>query len=103
MGLSRLLQQGVVTVLLCITLFSGNVFSQKITLGFDDGFIGVQNGNGANNATNTSTLGITSFQFYQVNTSGNFTAQGNDIPGLVTFLDNSNVRYTLEGDRKSVV
>ena len=97
MGLSRLLQQGVVTVLLCITLFSGNVFSQKITLGFDDGFIGVQNGNGANNATNTSTLGITSFQFYQVNTSGNFTAQGNDIPGLVTFLDNSNVRYTLEG------
>ncbi|MFM8596665.1 MAG: beta strand repeat-containing protein, partial [Flavobacteriales bacterium] len=91
---------------LLLSIFFASVsflaFSQNlITVPFSNGFVG-DNG-GSNNATNcyyhsgTGGLGWTNVQFAQNSTSTIFTAQGNDIIGMVLITDNSGVEHTING------
>ena len=72
-----------------------------ITVPFNNGFVG-DNG-GSNSALNcyyhsgTGGLGFTNVQFAQNSTSTIFTAQGNDIIGMVLITDNSGVEHTING------
>jgi len=72
-----------------------------ITVPFANGFVG-DNG-GSNSALNcyyhsgTGGLGFTNVQFAQNSTSTLFTAQGNDIIGMVLITDNSGVEHTING------
>jgi gliding motility-associated-like protein len=77
------------------------VSQNLITVPFSNGFVG-DNG-GSNNATNcyyhsgTGGLGWTNVQFAQNSSTNIFTAQGNDIIGMVLITDNSGVEHTING------
>ena len=89
-------------ILYLFVAFSINVYSQNlITVPFSNGFVG-DNG-GSNSALNcyyhsgTGGLGWTNVQFAQNSSSNIFTAQGNDIIGMVLITDNSGVERTING------
>lgn len=83
---------------LSLFLFPASTIGQQVILSFYDGFLGDQDGNGCVSCTNTSTLGITNLRFGQISDTGQFTAQGNDIVGYVTFTDADDVEHEIEGN-----
>ncbi|NGZ44610.1 hypothetical protein EWU23_08985, partial [Cytophagaceae bacterium 50C-KIRBA] len=72
-----------------------------VSVSFNEGFIGDQNGNNkANNAFAVSTSGITRLSFGQNSSTSVFElqgTQGNDLPGFVTFYDKNNVYHSIAG------
>ena len=85
-----------------------------VSVSFSRGFIGTQgtSSNAANNISIFPTLGISSGQFLQESATGQFLAQGNDIPGTLRLFLNGgavidvpgiiNWRHTLNGSIVSV-
>ena len=97
----------------CIYFFSTVIFSQSLT--FSDGYIGNVGNNvqDADNILTFSTLGINYMTFSQSDTNGdgifNLGSQGNDVPGTLTIvlnsdgiitIDNAYVVYTTNGQTK---
>ena len=74
------------------------VSQNLITVPFNNGFVG---NNTANNSSTqayyTSGLGWTNVQFAQNSSSTIFTAQGNDIIGMVLITDNNGIEHTING------
>ena len=70
------------------------VYAQSVSVPFPEGFIGTvgSSKNKADNILNFSTLAIDRATFTQPSTTGQFTAQGNDIPGTLRLVfDNGTV------------
>lgn len=84
---------------LLLTFFCVFTFAQStISVPFNVGFIG--NYTGTNQATSVyrlSSLGIQNVRFTQVSSTGQFTAQGNDVPGNLILVDNNGVQHVIEG------
>lgn len=74
-------------------------FSQTtIAVPFTEGFIGTYSGsNSSPIAYYLTSLGISNVRFTQVSATGQFTAQGNDIPGNLVFVDNSGTQHSIPG------
>lgn len=89
-------------LLLLVTLFfsmaATPALAGYVSVSFNEGFIGDQNGNNkAQNAVAVSATGITRFSFAQNSTGSTFQLQGNDLPGFVTFYDKNNVYHSIPG------
>jgi len=94
--------RGIVTIFLIISGL--NLTAQnKITVPFDNGFVGINTGNNRSDScyyTNGGSgvgLGFTNVQFYQNSSSNVFVAQGNDIIGNVLIKDANGIEHSIPG------
>lgn len=75
-----------------------------ITVPFSNGFVGNNTGNNSSSLayylSGANGLGLTNVQFAQNSTATIFTAQGNDIIGMVLITDNSGIEHTINGFMK---
>ncbi len=86
------------SLLLLLSVYFNSFAQNLISVPFNDGFLGHYSGsNSASPAYKFTQLGLTMAQFGQITTGTVFSAQGNDIPGIVFITDYNGVEHAIDG------